>query len=640
MDEKTIRLGVIAPYPEFGELIREVCRDFPVSLKIEQAILGEAVVLARRWQDEDAVDVVITRGPTARMIERSIKLPVSPVEITNFDIIKTLHYARSNYEGPMAFIDYCYQAPKYDFALFRQMLGIDFHLYTYKDNEDIYRQLELAIARGMRTVIATGSCIFYEAARRGVNTVYVRSSRESVAAAVRWAVRLARIKRENAFLTEKLSFILNNIHDGVLAFDENKDLFFFNPEAEKMTGLRSREVMGKSVQELLQLEPFSLLYRDGGETSGELVRLRGLELVVNRIPIHIGYNNCLVISFQSVRKIRHMEEKIRQKLYAKGLVARYNFRDIVGNSRALQGVVEQARKYADTNSTVLITGESGTGKELFAHSIHNAGLRKDGPFVAVNCAALPENLLESELFGYEEGAFTGARRGGKPGLFELAHGGTIFLDEVGEVSLHLQARLLRVIQQKEVMRVGGDRVLPIDVRVIAATNRDLDKEVEKGNFREDLYYRLNVLSLEIPPLRCRPDDIPVLFRYFLKRLGGGAAVCPPQQVQAQLKLYSWPGNVRELENFVERYYAIGEEDPEKFVTFRRLIDKLLDKKCATETGNRITIEVGSLEDMERQILQQLTRHFSNRKVELANFLGISRSTLWRKLRSSGDDWVN
>ncbi|HUW64033.1 MAG TPA: sigma 54-interacting transcriptional regulator [Spirochaetia bacterium] len=640
MSKKVTRLGVLSPYPEFGELVKEVCDDLPVTVRVEEAILTEAVIKARYWEEHETVDVIIARGPTARMVEAAVKLPVSVVDITNFDILKSLYDGMQNRMEPIAFLDYHYQLPKYDFELLGRMLGSKLHLYSYKTNKDLPGQLDQAILQGMQTIIATGSCLVHDAASRGVHAIYVKSSRESIIDGVKWAMRLAKTRQESTLLMKKLSFILNNIQDGVFSLDENNNLFFFNREAEKLTGLKAHQVLGKPLDRLLAMEPFALLYKDGSEANGELVHSGDHELIVSRTPIRVGDKYLLVVNIQSVQRIRHMEENTRLKLSAKGLVARYSFGDIVGNSPAIKNTVSQASRYAETHFTVLITGESGTGKEFFAHSIHNASPRHAGPFVAVNCAALPENLLESELFGYEEGAFTGARRGGKLGLFELAHGGTIFLDEIGGVSHYLQARLLRTIQEKEVMHVGGDRVIPVDVRVIAATNRKLEMEVAKGDFRLDLYYRLNVLSLEIPPLRSRLDDIPVLFCHFLRQLGWHYPGNLPEDIQNQLKRYAWPGNVRELENFAERYFALGEDDPKRYVTLRESLNCLPLSNRQTEEARKITVEVGSLEEMESQIINQLAKDFSNRKVELANFLKISRSTLWRKLRSENDDIIN
>ncbi|OAT86163.1 sigma-54 interaction domain-containing protein [Desulfotomaculum copahuensis] len=332
-----------------------------------------------------------------------------------------------------------------------------------------------------------------------------------------------------------------------------------------------------------------------------------------------------------------------QQLHIRGLVAKFRFGDIVGRSAMIEETIREARKYAHSGAAVLITGESGTGKELFAQSIYNESNRREGPFVAVNCAALPENLLESELFGYEDGAFTGARKGGRQGLFPLAHGGTIFLDEVGELSSGLQARLLRVLQEKEIMPVGGHRIIPVDVRVISATNQNLTRAVQEGRFRKDLYFRLNVLNLQVPPLRDRLEDIPGLFIYFLERLAGpGAAekLNINNKLPESLKKYMWPGNVRELEGFVERYVALSEENIHTHPTFHRLLNKLTageEKIPPPDNDHQLTIELGDMLYMERQILTQASRIIRGGKSEMARVLGISRTTLWKKLKELNID---
>ena len=260
-------------------------------------------------------------------------------------------------------------------------------------------------------------------------------------------------------------------------------------------------------------------------------------------------------TLQDVKSVQSSERKIRIGLHEKGLIAKYCFADILGTSPSLTSAVEIARSYASARATVLITGETGTGKELFAQSIHAASPRQAGPFVVVNCATLDKNLLESELFGYVEGAFTGALKGGKAGLFELAHTGTLFLDEIGEIPLDLQAKLLRVLQEREIRRLGSGTVVPVDVRIVAATNRDLAQEVAQGSFRADLYYRLNILSVHIPPLRQRNGDVPILADAFFRTFAGeqyGALQSRVAQVMGRLEGYSWPGNIRELQNFVER----------------------------------------------------------------------------------------
>ncbi|MCL4515115.1 MAG: sigma 54-interacting transcriptional regulator [Firmicutes bacterium] len=315
----------------------------------------------------------------------------------------------------------------------------------------------------------------------------------------------------------------------------------------------------------------------------------------------------------------------------KGHIAKYTFDDILGEDPRLVEVLYQAREYATVNSTVLISGETGTGKEMFAHAIHLAGARKAGPFVAVNCAALPENLLESELFGYVEGAFTGARKSGKPGLFELANQGTIFLDEIGEMSSRLQARVLRVLEEGEILRLGDERVIRIDVRVIAATNRDLVLMVQDVAFRKDLYYRINVLPLEIPPLRERGGDAVFLAEYFLSILCKQLGKEPPRlspEAQRAISSHPWPGNIRELRNVAERL-ALRCQGPEvSGAELVRIAGLAALNGPALKPDGRL---FDTMERLEREVILEAVAETNGNRSEAARRLGISRTTLWRRL---------
>lgn len=355
-----------------------------------------------------------------------------------------------------------------------------------------------------------------------------------------------------------------------------------------------------------------------------------------------------------------MTQKIstaEQKKRGKNFTAHYHFSDILTEDIQMQVVRSQAGIYAQTDSTVLIQGESGTGKELFAQSIHNGSSRKDGPFVAVNCAAIPVALLESELFGYEKGAFTGANKEGKAGFFEMAQMGTLFLDEIGEITPEIQTRLLRVLQEKEIMRVGGNRIIPVNVRIICATNRNLREEVKKGNFREDLYYRLNVLELSIPPLRERPGDIRLLAEHFSRKYR-----CSGKDIRGLVPLlekHQWPGNVRELQNIVERYCTLLPLRQKGRITEEKLVDALqlsdTELHSVRPGGNTIPfindrypvsdqdflnlrIPFGkSLAEMvghvEYLICKKYLQKYNNNQEKAADALGIGRTTLWRKSRT-------
>lgn len=328
-----------------------------------------------------------------------------------------------------------------------------------------------------------------------------------------------------------------------------------------------------------------------------------------------------LIFIKNTDRIIEEESRIRRGLSEKGLTAKYTFEDILGQSAAIRENIRMAERYSGVNSNVLIIGETGTGKELFAHSIHQASKRSHQPFVALNCAALPENLLESELFGYEAGAFSGASKGGKTGLFELAHKGTIFLDEIGEIPITLQAKLLRVLQEKEIRRIGSTSVHPVDVRVISATNINMEEKIKEGQFRSDLYYRLNLLDISIPPLRERKEDIQELVDHYLTRFAcemGKSIPTVTKDAARILKEHSWPGNVRELRNICERLTVLNDTSIIDEELLCRL--KIFRKEEAFSVGE-------TADSREDSVYDRLKPR--KKKKDLAEELGVSRTTLWR-----------
>ncbi|MCK8815834.1 sigma 54-interacting transcriptional regulator [Natroniella sulfidigena] len=359
---------------------------------------------------------------------------------------------------------------------------------------------------------------------------------------------------------KKLDAVLNHVHDGIIYINENEEIEVFNRRAEEIFEVKAEEMLGQKIGNKIANTNLNRVLKNGFKEINALQNVGDKKIVTTRVPLKreediIG----ALATFKDVTEVKKLEEDLRRKLKNKGHVAKYKFRDIIGESREVKQVIEKAKKLAKSKSTVLLQGESGTGKELFAGAIHNHSQRSNKPFVAINCAALPENLLESELFGYEEGAFTGAKKGGKPGVFEQAHTGSIFLDEIGDIPLNIQARLLRVLQEKEVMRIGATQVIPIDIRILAATNKDLEELVAAGEFREDLYYRLNILSLQLPPLRMRREDIPVLIDYFLDKFAREDLRLSKEAI-SRLYNYDWQGNIRQLENCVEYITQVCESE--------------------------------------------------------------------------------
>lgn len=373
-----------------------------------------------------------------------------------------------------------------------------------------------------------------------------------------------------------------------------------------------------------------------------LVGPKKKEVAVNVAPIIVdGQLKGSVGIIHDMSEIRELTTELqRAKERIRTLEAKYNFDDIVGRSEEMLIAIEQARIAAKTPATVLLRGESGTGKELFAHAIHNESDRKYNHFIRVNCAAISESLLESELFGYEEGAFSGAKRGGKKGYFEEANNGSIFLDEIGELSLSTQAKLLRVLQEREIIRVGGTKPIPIQVRIIAATNKNLEQEVRKGNFREDLFYRLNRIPIYIPPLRSRLEDIPLLCDHLIKKINhdyGRNVEGITNEAAELLKRYAWPGNVRELENILGRA-IIFMDYSENRIDIKHL-SKLgynFQKNQEQDHPNEASLPLYTLvENFEKRIISHILHKHRGNKTKTAKELGVSIRTLYYKMEKYG-----
>lgn len=363
------------------------------------------------------------------------------------------------------------------------------------------------------------------------------------------------LNKINSFESQ-IKVFLDSTDDGIIEFDTEEKIVICNKNALKIIKYKKKEVINSFGKELFPNIPFEKVFKKKEIIKDELVKINNKDVIISVYPmINSGKFYGAVAAVKEFDEVEKKQHEIRKKLISKGHRAKYTFKDIIGNSEVINECKSIAKRMAKSNSSVIITGETGTGKELFAQAIHNASNRRGYQFVAVNCGALPENILESELFGYEEGAFTGARKGGKRGLFEIAHKGTIFLDEISEMPYNIQIKFLRVLQEKEIMRLGSDRIIDIDIRVIAATNKNLEELVENNKFREDLYFRLRVLPLNIPPLRTRLEDILLIIDYYKKEFGGNFKLS--SKAKEALFKYNWKGNVRELRNFVEYFVYLG-----------------------------------------------------------------------------------
>ncbi len=448
-------------------------------------------------------------------------------------------------------------------------------------------------------------------------------------------------KLSEAEQRNQLQGIVESMHEGLIAIDKDSVIQSCNYESEQLLGLKRSQMEGYALSRVWDLKEVEGVIKNGVAIKDKEVIYkknsgREKRFLCTIIPINVkdaeeynGSPHGVMILFQNI-------SEARERMYKMTVMEKHTtFRDIIGESEPILRAKKRTLQISPSDSTILITGESGTGKELFARAIHSESPRRNNPFIAINCGAIPEMLLESELFGYEKGAFTGADARGKPGKFEIAHKGTIFLDEIGDLPLHLQVKLLHAIQDRRIDRVGGTSPIEIDVRIIAATNKNLEKMIEAREFREDLYFRLNVIPIMIPPLRDREGDIDLLLRYALKKfnklLNKEIINFSPDALQALIH-YSWPGNVRELENVVE--YAVNMETGKEILP-ENLPDKILKRQ---RNSNSKTGLKEKLDDYQRLIIEEClneTGRSTEEKILAARRLGISESTLYRRIRELG-----
>lgn len=616
---------IIAPHIKIVETAKFVARKHR-DVTVELGLLEQSIDIARKAEAQ-GVDVLISRGGTAQLLDREIKstptveLPVSP-----YNLLKAIHRAKT-YGNNVTVIGF--DSIIQGVEQLAPILDVNITVHHIANELDGKVYMKRAMENGQKVDVLLGGAVAENLAKElGIPTVLLETGELAIENSIREAHRIIEIRNQERQKAEEIHAILHYINQGVIAVNRKSEITIFNPAASKITGIRQVDILGKRIAHVFPDSRIPKVMEKNATELGQLVKIGAAMTLANKIPIMVkGKTVGAVETFEDVSIIQEYEQKIRFNLLKKGHIAKYTLADIIGESRALKQSKMLARKYAAVDSTVLITGESGTGKEMFAQSIHNLSGRKNGPFVAVNCATIPENLLESELFGYEEGAFTGARKKGKAGLFTVAHKGTIFLDEITEISSRLQARLLRIIQEKEVIPLGSENIIPIDIRVIATTNKDLRAEVKNGNFRRDLYFRLNILNLQIPPLIARNGDFRLLAEHLIKihnkKLGKNLTL--NKKTVSLLENYNWPGNIRELENVIERLCVISESKIRE-----QDLQGIIDELSIQEGNNDSSIE----QLTQVHILKTLASCNGNRSLT-ARQLGISRSSLWRRLKTLG-----
>ena len=579
--------------------------------------------------------MILSLTGTAEQIKEAVDIPVVTIPFTAFDVMRTI-YSLKPFLTKIALITY--REKIYGINDIEKMLGVSIFEYTIEPSQVLSEVIEDIKRREISAVIA-GVKLARLAEQHGLKGVLRYCGEETVHHSIHEAIRLARVQQLERSLATRIGVAFDSLTEGIIVTDEHNIARVYNPAAEKIFKIPRNQVIGQEMQAVLPSVGIHRAFESGQAELDILQEINGVHVASNHIPVLLdGTRIGGVATFENVTKIQQLEQFIRKTNHAKGFVAKNKFEDILSIDPQMKELKALALLYASTDSSVVIHGESGTGKELFAQSIHNASHRANSAFVAVNCAALPENLLESELFGYEGGSFTGARREGKLGLFELAHTGTIFLDEVGEIPRSLQARLLRVLQEKEIMRIGGNKIIPVNIRIISATNIDLVRKIEQGSFREDLYYRLNVLNLELPSLKNRKQDIPLLATHFLKKMDICVHDKRIQELTSLLINYDWPGNIRELYNIMERLSLLIISSPAD-EPWGNLLKKVLKTTSAsgTEMSIKINLENGlkvAVATVEQKYIEFLLAKHNQNYDEVARRLGISRTTLWRKAKES------
>ncbi|MDU9394117.1 propionate catabolism operon regulatory protein PrpR [Pseudomonas sp. zfem002] len=620
-----------------ARIVQQVIPDYQdrAHIEIVEATTTQLLDTGRALDDRQDVDAIICSGATADYLRRHIATSSLAIRMGEYDLIRALDLARAQ-ATKVGIVSFQRGHPELD--AMASLFTVEVRQAIYSNAEEAHQCVHQLLDDGYRVIVGSSTAVeMAEAA--GAKGVLALNA-DAIRRALDETLAIARSRTHALIQQQRLNAVLRNLSDGVIAVDANGIVQSLNPRMAQLLDIPADTARDRAIGELMPELDISATLRNGESEESRILRIGGRVLAANiSAIIENGRPDGAVISCQETNVIQRADRRIRSQARPRQFTARYRFEQILGDTPAFRMLLELARRYAETDATVLITGESGTGKELLGQSLHNASPRQAGPFVAINCAAFPETLLESELFGYEDGAFTGSRKGGKTGLIEAAHTGTLFLDEIGDMPVSLQTRLLRVLQEREVLRLGASEPTPVDLRVLAATHCDLRERIADGRFREDLYYRLNILRLAVPPLRERATDIPLLANAILQRLPGNAAAAGRallDRLMPTLQNHAWPGNIRELENLVERAAlsapSLGDDPGE--LLLRPLFPELFthsDQQALDAAEDLRHVGKSSEVAHVRKVLAACAGDVN----EAARRLGISRTTLWRRLRTGG-----
>ncbi|WP_312701167.1 sigma 54-interacting transcriptional regulator [Sedimentibacter sp.] len=628
-----IKIGFIINNDELLEIVQRLYENDIKEGKIILEMLDADTIEEHGLilEKKGAKAIVARSGGYFHSVER-VNVPMIELKISTLDVLHAVKAAKRLHNKIVIVLS---EQEHFDYPEWEDLINADVRIEKFRHINEI-EGIMMKLENEKDDIAVVGGGIPCKVAGRyNIDAVNICASDDSIRDAVNSARNIAASLYDQKYRNGILNTTLDGVHDAVLAADNDGKIIIYNQQAEKLLKRDASGVINRRLEDVFPDLSFMMdVLKNKISKYNEIIHYKSLVATANISLLKVdGHISGVLCSFQDITKLQSLEKKIRYELNKKGLVAKYKFEDIISNDAVMKNTIRDAVKIGHSEWTAMIYGESGTGKEMIAQSIHNISSRKNEPFVAVNCAALSESLLESELFGYEEGAFTGARKGGKAGLFELAHGGTIFLDEINSISPNLQSKLLRVLEEKEVMRIGSDYVIPLDVRVLAAANEKLNEKIEDGSFRKDLFYRLSVLELQIPPLRERKSDIIPLFKYYLSS-AGSEKIFIDEDTEKKLTDYYWPGNVRELKNVVQRYMIFGEINLGDDAAGKN--KKLIKENAAdsnesgTDENKNITLELKEINKfVESKVIEMLEKQGMS-KNEIARTLGISRSSLWNK----------
>ncbi|EJA6848265.1 sigma 54-interacting transcriptional regulator [Clostridioides difficile] len=655
------KIGIIASDIELKERIEELYREDVENGTIIIDILNlDLMENQGRILVEKGAQAIIGRGGGYSLVIDTVNVPVIPMNMKSTDLLRAIEIAKKYSKKVVLILGD--NEVSFDYVGWRNVISTEITEEWFESKYEIRSKVVKYIDKKDEVVIVGGGLACSFARQYGIDSVFATASDESIREAVEYCKKLLDTLGEEKFNNEVLRNILDGIKDGVIAIDSNGSIILYNESAKNMLKVERKCALNKYILDVFPKMEWMLdcLHEKEDVEDRKIRNINNLIVNTRTTLIKVDNSTYGVLGIiQDITKLQNLERKIRFDLNQKGLYARYTFDDFLFKDKLTKEFIEEAKKIGKSDYTTLLYGESGSGKEIIAHSIHNISKRKDRPFVAINCATIAENLLESELFGYEEGAFTGARKGGKRGLFELAHGGTLFLDEINSLSFNIQTKLLRVIEERQIMRIGSDYIIPLDIRIIAATNESLTEKIVMGTFRADLFYRLSSLEINIPPLRDRREDIIPLFNNFVNEVLKDDGLNGINSIDENFVLtkdemdklynYSWPGNVRELKTIAQKYVVTGKiklRQDRDFKTKKLLpnseVDKFNSETTASVEVQDESINISKINDGKISIdIKEVNKYVEEKiismlfaqglsKNEVAQVLGISRTSLWKK----------